>query len=189
MTSGTHGADLMSAIPGLVRRLLDEDAWREFMAPGTNEVVRHERFADFIRAGEPTGLGGRVSQLIALCGTDEALAGRVRALLDEEISAAPSHGEVGKGRGLRDCDTISKPDRQDRREHVIARLKRDDPDLAGRVVGGEITANAAARLKGWRKPRLVVSSPKSVAKALRQHMTADEVTELVALLTREGVIE
>jgi hypothetical protein len=36
-------------------------------------------------------------------------------------------------------------------EHIKARLHRDDPDLAARVEAGELTANAAAILKGWRK--------------------------------------
>jgi hypothetical protein len=38
-------------------------------------------------------------------------------------------------------------------EHWKARLRRDDPDLAARVDRGELSANAAAVLKGWRKPR------------------------------------
>lgn len=37
--------------------------------------------------------------------------------------------------------------------HWKARLRRDDPDLAARVDRGELSANAAAVLKGWRKPR------------------------------------
>ncbi|MGH3781246.1 MAG: hypothetical protein ACRDRO_11650 [Pseudonocardiaceae bacterium] len=49
-------------------------------------------------------------------------------------------------------------------EDFTARLKRDDPELAARVVNGKITPNAAARAKGWRKPRIVVSTevPKNV---------------------------
>jgi hypothetical protein len=38
------------------------------------------------------------------------------------------------------------------RAYVLARLRRDDPDLAARVERGELSANAAARAKGWRKP-------------------------------------
>jgi hypothetical protein len=36
-------------------------------------------------------------------------------------------------------------------EHIKARLRRDDPELAAQVERGEITANAAAVAKGWRK--------------------------------------
>jgi hypothetical protein len=38
-------------------------------------------------------------------------------------------------------------------DHVKDRLRRDNPDLAARVERGELTANAAAVLKGWRKKR------------------------------------
>lgn len=37
------------------------------------------------------------------------------------------------------------------RAYTLARLRRDDPDLALRVEAGEISANAAAVSKGWRK--------------------------------------
>jgi hypothetical protein len=37
-------------------------------------------------------------------------------------------------------------------EHIKARLRRDDPELLARVEAGELTANAAAVAKGWRKP-------------------------------------
>jgi hypothetical protein len=40
-------------------------------------------------------------------------------------------------------------------EHWKARLRRDDPALAARVDRGELSANAAATQKGWRKPRKV----------------------------------
>jgi len=51
-------------------------------------------------------------------------------------------------------------------ERTIRRLKRDDPDLAKQVIAGEVTANAAAREKGWRKPRIVLSTPERVATSL-----------------------
>ena len=35
-------------------------------------------------------------------------------------------------------------------DSILARLKRDNPDLAQQVINGEITANAAARIMGWR---------------------------------------
>ena len=62
---------------------------------------------------------------------------------------------------------------------ILARLKRDDPDMAQQVVNGELSANAAARIKGWRKPRILVTSPTSVAHRLREHFTADELADLI----------
>lgn len=66
--------------------------------------------------------------------------------------------------------------------HVVKRLKRDDPELAEKVVRGEVTPNAAAREKGWRKPRIVVSSPERVAASLAKYMSADDIARLIAVL-------
>jgi hypothetical protein len=69
---------------------------------------------------------------------------------------------------------------------VVARLKRDDPALAERVVCGEVTPNAAAREKGWRKPRIVLSTPERVAASLRKWMPADSLMRLARLLLDEA---
>src|SRR5690606_36934260 len=112
-----------------------------------------------------------------------AMREQVKRLLLEEIPAIAEHGH-GPGRGRtekRDCDTNTfKPDRV---EYVVARLKRDAPELAEKVIRGDLTPNAAARQMGWRKPRIVVSTPEAVAKALRKHMTPDEIQALVRLLS------
>ena len=64
----------------------------------------------------------------------------VKRLLLEEISEAAPIGRPHKERG-----TFNKVGQSDTAEKIAARLKRDDPDLAARVVAGEITPNAAAR--------------------------------------------
>lgn len=38
-------------------------------------------------------------------------------------------------------------------DYLEARLRRDDPDMAAHVERGELSANAVAVAKGWRKPR------------------------------------
>lgn len=183
ISSTADGAMVMSALPGLVSRLIEEDAWREFAAPGASQPVRHETFSSFIRSEPPRGLGGRESQLLALCGKDEALAGKVRSLLRAEVPAVAAPGEFGRGRD-RACGTNSKV-QPDRIEHIIGRLKRDNPELAERVVAGDISPNAAALQMGWRHPRIVVSSPESVAEGLRRHMSPEDRARLVELLSTQ----
>lgn len=106
---------------------------------------------------------------------------------DVEFAAA-KHGEIGNGRS-RVSGTHSTQSGRDA-DSYVARLKRDDPDMAEQVVNGELTANAAARQKGWRKPRISVTSPHSVASRLRQHFTDDEWAEFRKLIndfdTEEG---
>jgi hypothetical protein len=133
-----------------------------------------------VEAKPPRGLGGRVSQLIALCGKDAALAEEVRRLVLADIPAAKTVGRPKKGSA-----TPNLGHRRDAAEFT-ARLKRDDPDLAGRVVRGEVSPNAAARQMGWRKPRLLVTSPEAVARKLREYFTPDQLAELIRLLTGSG---
>ena len=115
--------------------------------------------------------------------TDPATADRVDALLKSEIPAAreakggpvPS-GDNSGGTG------VSGSDHGNGSDGILARLKRDDPDTAQKVITGELSANAAAHAKGWRKPRIVLSSPESVATRIRDHFTPDEIESLITLL-------
>ncbi len=50
-----------------------------------------------------------------------------------------------------DISTLNKTPGGTSREYIIARLKRDAPELAERVTSGELTANKAAELAGFRK--------------------------------------
>lgn len=94
------------------------------------------------------------------------------------FSDLPEAQPRGRPEKERDTFIIGRPDTA---EKIVARLKRDDPELAERVVRGEVTPNAAALMKGWRHPRIVVTSPEAVAAALRtldvwQHRGTDTGT-------------
>jgi hypothetical protein len=115
----------------------------------------------------------------------KAMRTEVSRLIDGDVPAAAAHGQIGNGRS-RERDTNSTPAVQsDTRERVVARLKRDRPDLAERVISGELTANAAARQAGIRKPRVVLTSPESIAAALRRHLGPDDIAALIRLLLNE----
>jgi hypothetical protein len=57
-----------------------------------------------------------------------------------------------QARANQDRDRELEGRRTDTVAYVKARLRRDDPELLARVEAGELTANAAAVRKGWRKP-------------------------------------
>lgn len=98
----------------------------------------------------------------------------------EKIKALGPAVHAGTGRGKTLRDTKGFADTADR---VVARLKRDDPELADLVVKGAVTPNAAAREKGWRKPRIVLSSPERIADSLRRHMPREALARLIELRT------
>jgi len=185
ISSTSSGADVMSALPGLVRQLLDEEAWREFAVPGIAEPVRHSTFTSFVTTQPPKGLGGKARQLLALCGTDDVLHARVERLVRGEIEPAAVHGTNQYTSGESTTHSTGDMAKRDA-SATVARLKRDDPELAEKVVNGEMSAYAAARTKGWRPPRIQVTTPERTAVNLRKHMTVGQLAELARLLT-EGL--
>jgi hypothetical protein len=62
-------------------------------------------------------------------------------------------GKPGPGRGHKTGDNITRFKRGTERAYTLARLRRDHPELAERVIAGEISANAAAIEAGFRKKR------------------------------------
>ncbi|MFD0902362.1 hypothetical protein [Actinomadura sediminis] len=179
-----------SALDGLAS-IVEDETWRK-VPSGPDGAPRFTSFTAFVEARRPYGLGYSVRQLRALlklCHPDEdkkadvrdrmdAMRAEVERLIAEEIPEALPVGRPTE----KHCDTNIKPDRV---EHIVARLKRDDPALAEQVVNGDLTANAAARAKGWRRPRVVVSSPERTAASLRKHMTLEDLHALARLLLDE----
>ncbi len=160
------------------------------------------RFLDFAEANPPYGLGITKSQLRKVPTLDhprqavpdvaarmDRMRAEVHRLLAEAVApTTENRGHLFSERHISSRDTRANVTEGDTPLAVLARLKRDaekEPEaaeLAARVTSGEMTANAAARAKGWRKPRILLTSPESIARALRQHLDSDTIAELVRLL-------
>lgn len=163
----------------LLVKAAESHVWERLRDPGGQPF---RSFRDFLIAPDPHGLGMTVEELrhaVALAG-DEAQR-VVDTLLRAEIEPAPKSGEVGRGR-VRKRTTLPNSETADRH---LARLKRDDPALAEKVVQGEVSAYAAARSKGWKPPRIQVTTPERTASQLRKHMTPEQLAELARLLSDE----
>lgn len=156
----------------LLRKVLSERAWEKEGFPS---------FRSFMEAPEPTGLGMTQSKLLdaARLADAEPVA---RQLLLAEAAPAPPAGGDRRSDEFQECATFLNTGTA---EHVVRRLKRDDPELAERVIRGEITPNAAAREKGWRKPRILLSTPERIADSLRRHMPREAILRLAELLAQE----
>jgi hypothetical protein len=185
----------------LLAAIIDDRTW-ERVADAKGRPFRG-RFRAFVEARAPFGLGYDPDQLpkvLALRHPHEsvpdiadrmaAMREQIRTLLLSEIPSALPVGSPGRaskpssGRPNGSGTTI-RPSTSRNANYVTARLKRDDPDLAEKVVRGEVTANAAAREKGWRKPRIVLSSPERVAVSLRRYMPREALLRLAELIVKE----
>jgi hypothetical protein len=184
----------------LLAAITEERTWEHVTDPGGRSFKG--RFRAFVEARSPFGLGydpDQLPKLLELRHPHESVPNiafrmatmreQVRTLLLEEIPVALPHGD-GPGRGhtkrLDDTNSFVAPSRRaNSADYISARLKRDDPALAERVIRGEVTPNAAAREKGWRKPRIILSSPERIAASLRRYMPRDALLRLAELLTKE----
>lgn len=173
------GADDLDMVTRLVGKVIESGAWREFTTPN-GFPVRHRTFHDFVTADRWDGLGTSRDALVGwVREQDPDVASAVERAWRDEVPAANRNG--GDRRSVHRGGT-TVVDERNGADGILARLKRDDPETAQKVINGELTANAAARSKGWRKPRILLTSPESIANGLRKHLTADELNELKELL-------
>lgn len=175
LDSGGHG---LSNVPVLLKRLLAEEGWREFETV-RGEVVRHERFVDFVAAPPLKGLGAEISLIKRIVADDreavdlldQALQGKHggdRSKLDNIQLASPSSAPTGTSQA-----------------RALRRLRKDAPELHAEVIAGRLSAHAAMVKAGFRTRTISVpvEHPDRVAAALRRHMTQEQLEELVRHLT------
>lgn len=168
-----HGSEGLDSLPQMVFQLCATGAWREFTLP-SGEVVPHERFADFITAKPPRGLGTSQEFLERAISRDqEAL-----SALDNELQQLPGRPEktVDNIHSFRPSGTSSTA--------ALRRLRKDEPELHAEVLAGRISAHGAMVLAGFRPKTITVpvTRPESVARSLRKYMTADDIARLIAML-------
>ena len=177
VAEGVRDIDFVTRLIGDV---METGAWREFTDP-LGFTHSHDSFRSFIETRRWKGLGSSKDALVAWVGqSDEAIARDIERVWRDEVPVA----RKSAGRPESNCGatTITPPSQNSGADGILARLKRDNPDLAQRVIRGELSANAAARIMGWRKPRVLLTSPESVARKLREFFTEEELNELKELL-------
>lgn len=174
------GTDDLDMVTNLVGKVIESGSWREFTTPNGFPVA-HSTFQSFVTADRWDGLGTSRDALVAwVREQDPVVADLVERAWRGEVPAANKVGDNQHGSSAT-CTTPAK-DGNASADSILARLKRDDPALATEVVEGRITANAAARQKGWRKPRILLTSPHSIVSGLRKHLTDDEIAQIKELL-------
>lgn len=170
---GTHA---LGTAPDLLKRVLAEGSWREFVTQ-RGEHVEHERFADFVTTPPLNGLGATVDLVRALCRADsEAL-----DLLDRALQNQPGNpGNVNNINSSRPQGTS--------REAALRRLRKDAPELHAEVLAGRLTAHRAMVEAGYRPKTFSVrtDSAEAVARALRRQLDADTLAAVLRLLAEPG---
>ena len=176
------GAGSITNIPGLLERVLEQRAWEERIVIETGErFPGFPSFAAYVVEDAPLGLGSDVDAF------EQLIEHNVQALdLYQEALKRPAHvhavdSDVG-GPHIR----YAQPDHTST-AGILRRLKQDRPDLHGRVLGGELSPNAASIEAGYRHRRLHVpiDDMDLLASMLRRHLDRTQRHELATRLEGE----
>lgn len=179
MRAGEHG---LSTVPALLKRTLEENAWREFITK-RGEEVHHERFADFVAALPLAGLGADMALVERIVGTsDPDLLRMLREANASKRGRPHTLDKTGTNDGESPAITPTLGDDTTARD--VERLAREAPTEYEAVRRGEKSINAAAISAGIRKRRIAVrlDSAESAAETLRKHMPREARERLATLL-------
>lgn len=176
-----HGVTSLETIPDLVRRLLDEEAWKDRVIERTGESVRFQSFVEFVTEPPLEGLGADPQRLLRVCADREDVVRDLKRVLDGEQPLAEHRRPTKAERKVDNSNFTTGGTAED---YTRKRLARDHPDLYTQVLDGDLTANAAAIKAGFRHPTATVrlDSASSAAAVLRKKMSAEQRHELAMLL-------
>lgn len=169
-----HDGDILV---DMLELAINQDAWREYRRPlGAIQTYGPGEFTKFVTTPPSLGMGMDPKKLVGVItafGRDE-LRERVEGLLRADIPPARAHGGDRKSDQVSDTKLISE---QPDASYVVARLKRDNPEIANAVINGTITPNAAAIQTGIRHPygRYRRNDITAAIKALRRDYTRDQI--------------
>lgn len=168
-----RGGNALEDVPGLLKRVLAEESWREFVTP-RGELVRHERFVDFVTTAPTQGIGASPDLVERIIERDNEALELFRGAMKEKP-------------GPKSRDVITRTEHGTSRSYALQRLRKDAPALHAEVLAGRLSAHAAMVQAGFR-PKTIsvpVSRPDSLAAALRKHLTPDDLARLIRLLLDE----
>lgn len=173
-----RGDHALGTVPNLLKRILQEGAWREFVTQ-RGEHVKHKRFVDFVTTPPLKGLGSDVALVRRIVADDpEAL-----DLLDQALQG--KHGGDRRSAHATNVD-ISNVDRPTgtTRDRALRKLRKDAPKLHAEVLAGHLSAHAAMIQAGFRPKTFSVRAgdAESAARSLRKHLPPDELARLAELL-------
>lgn len=168
-----NGSERLDSVPKLLKLLLKESAWREFVVP-SGELVEHARLESFLVAEPPRGLGTTARQVRRILGDDPV----ALDLLDSALA-----GHQGQRTDLVDNINEVRPDGTSR-EQALRRLRKDAPELHSDVLAGRLTAHGAMVKAGFRRKTFSVPAgdPTRIAATLRRQLDPGVLAELVKQL-------
>lgn len=166
-----HGGTALGTVPKALRRLLEEEAWREFTT-SRGEHVTYERFADFVVTPPLKGLGSDIDLVCRIVADDKG----TFDLLDQALQNPVGTNVPG--------NNVTTQPAGNNAAKALRRLRKDAPELHAEVLAGNLSAHGAMVKAGYR-PKTIsvpVTRPEAVAKSLLKYMSADDIAKLITVL-------
>ncbi len=160
-----RGGSALGSVPGLLKQILADEGWREFITQ-RDELVRHERFEDFVTAAPLRGLGADLDLVRRIVSRDAEA---------EDLLTRATRGVQGRRTDLVDnINEVSRPDGTSR-EQALRSLRKNAPELHSRVLAGELSPHAAMVEAGLRPQTFTIriTSPEIIARTLRKQLPPD----------------
>ena len=176
--SGKSG---LNQVPMLVKRVIEDDMWRDFVVDRTRERVTYNRFIDFVTTKPLEGLGADLNLLNRICAehTD------VLDLITRETQGKPGNptgaNQYQSGKLYNVQDTTAPVGNSS--AAALRRLRKDRPDLLKRVIAGKLSPHGGMVEAGFRPKTLTM--PRDVAKVasvLIRNFSGEEIDSLVVTL-------
>jgi hypothetical protein len=178
------GETSLGQVPQLLRKVLENDAWKEFETQ-MGKHVTHSRFEDFVTTPPLDGLGTSMEFIKEIVSKDVELqmllARSLRETHGGDRKSEHAKEKIKKSNGLFDFEKESK--KQDQYGRRILQLEKKSPDLYAQVLAGQKTVYAASVEAKIDHPTMTVTldSPKS-ARALVTKASPEFLDELRRLL-------
>ena len=162
-------------IPALAK-IVETENLRQFVRPnrGLQTYATFAQFCDGV-----LGLSAEAIEALLNHSTAKHAARLVTKAIREGVEPKPKHGGVRDKQGYN--ISLVNPNRGTDPSHLLARLKRDAPELAAEVVEGTLTAYAGAVKAGFikRPGTFRTDDPRLAIDSLLKYFTRDQLLDVL----------
>jgi len=146
----SDGETNLSIFPKLLRRIINEQAWKNRKVPGKG-MVAMKSLRELVTTPPITGWGEDPAKIEAVIRDDA----EVLAMWREAMKCVNQHDLP--------CNNITRQEAKTgtSRAYTVSRLQRESPELFAKVAAGEMSANAAAIKAGFRKRKTALEKLKA----------------------------
>ena len=140
------GERVFGTAPKVILNIIKHRAWEKRLDENGKPFASFEAL---VSAPYWHGLESSVEDIRRICFKNEEALQAIDRIIPAAAEQEIGLGKPGPGRGHKTDSDTTRLDRG--ATYALRRLKRDRPDLAERVMSGELSANAAAIEAGFRK--------------------------------------